>query len=304
MPQISPGEVVGRIWQVYRSQFPVLFGLGAILFAVQFVIFLLLSTSAAFPLAALFWALSVLYQGMVVKLVQDIQDGRRDHSVLELLRSVEPVFWQLLAVSLLFGLGVGIGFLFLIVPGLILMVLWAVVAPVTLLERPGIFAAFRRSRELVRGNGWNVFGVYVLVFVAVAIISILAGIASDSLGAVGRALVQWLVNSAVAPLTALSASVLYFALRGRPWQADGGGGGWEAGERARRAGLGPRHLAGRRGRGSREDLPALRGVSRLPSVEGPGTRPSQTNRRERPDRRRSRRRNFPARLRGGLTTNQ
>lgn len=244
MPQISPGGVVARIWQIYRSQFPVLFGLGAILFAIQFVVFLLLSTSAAFPLAALFWALSVLYQGMVVKLVQDIQDGRRDHSVVQLLRSVEPVFWQLLAVSLLFGLGVGVGFVFLIVPGLILMVMWAVVAPVTLLERPGIFAAFRRSRELVRGNGWNVFGVYVLVFVAVAIVSVLAGIASDSLGAVGRALVQWVVNSAVAPLTALSASVLYFALIGRPYEPVEPTGVYTAGEAGGAEGAGAHSPAG------------------------------------------------------------
>ena len=97
------------------------------------------------------------------------------------------------------------------------MVIWAVVAPVTVLERPGILAAFGRSRELVRGNGWSVFAVFLVVFVAVVAISIVAGIASNSLGSVGRALVQWGVNAAVAPLTALSASVLYFALRSDPY---------------------------------------------------------------------------------------
>ena len=30
-------------------------------------------------LTNLFWAVSILYQGMVVSLVQDVQDGRRDH---------------------------------------------------------------------------------------------------------------------------------------------------------------------------------------------------------------------------------
>jgi ABC-type multidrug transport system fused ATPase/permease subunit len=194
-----------------------LFGIAVALFAIQFVVFLVLSTAAALPLAALFWALSVLYQGMVVKLVQDVREGRRDPSVRELFRSVEPVFWQLLVVSLLFGVGVGIGFLFFIVPGLVLIVLWALVAPVTVLERPGIFAAFGRSRELVRGNGWNVFAVLLVVFVAVVVISISAGIGSNSLGSVGRALVQWVVNAAVAPLAALSASVLYFALRSQPY---------------------------------------------------------------------------------------
>lgn len=209
---ISPSAVVSRIWQIYRGQFVVLVGTAVILYAVQFVLYLLLGSAAAWALAILFIALSFLYQGMVVKLVQDVQDGRRDHSIGDLIRGVEPVFWSLVAVSILGGICIGIGFILLIIPGLILIVIWSVVAPVVVLERPGVFASFGRSRELVRGNGWNVFGVIVIVFLAVVIISAAAGIASDSLGSVGRALVQWVVNAALAPVTALSASVLYFAL--------------------------------------------------------------------------------------------
>jgi hypothetical protein len=52
------------------------------------------------------------------------------------------------------------------------------------------------------------------VFLIVAGLSIAAGLISASLGTVGRGLVQWAVNAAIAPVTALSASVLYFALRG------------------------------------------------------------------------------------------
>ena len=209
---ISPGSVISRMWEIYRGQFAVLVGTAVILYAVQFVLYLLLGSAAAWALGVLFIALVFLYEGMVVKLVQDVQDGRRDHSVGDLMRGVEPVFWPLVGASILAGIGIGIGFILLIIPGLILMVIWAVVAPVIVLERPGVFAAFGRSRELVRGNGWNVFAVIVIVFLAVAVISSAAGLASDSLGSVGRALVQWVVNSALAPVTALSASVLYFAL--------------------------------------------------------------------------------------------
>ena len=213
---ISPGSIVSRIWDIYRDQFGVLFGTALVLYALQFLVYLLLSGATGILLAILFWALIVLYQGMVVELVQDVQDGRRDHSIGDLVRSVSPVFWPLLAVSILFGIGVGIGFVLLIIPGLILIVIWSVVAPVTVLERPGVFAAFGRSRALVRGNGWNVFGVIVIVFLAVVVISVAAGLAANSLGSVGRALVQWAVNAALAPVAALSASVLYFALRGQP----------------------------------------------------------------------------------------
>jgi lipid-A-disaccharide synthase-like uncharacterized protein len=212
---ISPGSVVSRIWDIYLDQSWVLIGTALALYAVQFVVYLLLPGAAGIAVAVLFWALGVLYQGMVVTLVQDVQDGRRDHSVGDLLRSVEPVFWPLLAAAILFGLGVAIGFLLLIIPGLILIVIWSVVAPVIVLERPGVFEAFGRSRELVRGNGWNVFAVIALVFLAVVVVSIAAGLIASGLGSLGRALVQWAVNAALAPVTALSASVLYFALLGQ-----------------------------------------------------------------------------------------
>jgi len=45
------------------------------------------------------------------------------------------------AVSILAALGIGIGFVLLIVPGLVLLTLWSVVAPVAVIERPGVFSA-------------------------------------------------------------------------------------------------------------------------------------------------------------------
>ncbi len=212
MHTISPGAVVRRIWEIYRERAAVLVGTAALLFAVEFVVLLILP-GASIAIAILFWALNVLYQGMVVELVQDVEGGRSSHSVGDLLRSVEPVLLPLMGVSILFALGVAIGFVLLVIPGLILLVIWSVVAPVTVLERPGVLAAFGRSRELVRGNGWNVFAVIVLVGLAVIVISLAAGIVAGSLGSVGGALIQWAVTAAVAPISALAASVLYFTLR-------------------------------------------------------------------------------------------
>lgn len=213
MQQISPGAVLARIWEIYRRQSLVLIGTAAILFVLQLGLFLLIGGVASLAAALLFWVLSTLYQGMVVKLVQDVQDGRRDHSVGALVMSVEPVLLPLIAVSILFAVGVGIGFVLLIIPGLILLVMWSVVAPVTVVEHPGVFAAFRRSRELVLGNGWAVFGVIVVVYLAVIVISLAAENAANPLGVVGRAVVSWVVTVALAPVPALSASVLYFSLR-------------------------------------------------------------------------------------------
>lgn len=57
------------------------------------------------------------------------------------------------------------------------------------------------------------FGVIVIVFLAVAVVSIAFGIAAAGLGSAGRAVVQWAVNALLTSVSALSASVIYFALR-------------------------------------------------------------------------------------------
>ena len=155
---------------------------------------------------------TAFYTGMVVELVRDVQDGRRDSSVGELFRSVAPVVVRLAVVSLLFGLAVGLGFLLLIVPGLILMTIWAVVAPVVVIERPGMFAAFGRSRALVRGQGVPVFGVVIVVLLLSLLIGVIAVVLTSPLGLAGTAAVLWVANALVEPFTALAAAVLYFML--------------------------------------------------------------------------------------------
>ena len=71
----------------------------------------------------------------------------------------------------------------LIVPGLILITIWAVIAPSIVVEDQGVIEAFGRSRELVRGNGWNVFGAIVLAFLIVLrAVSIVLGRARRRIG--------------------------------------------------------------------------------------------------------------------------
>ncbi|HWH92415.1 MAG TPA: YciC family protein [Baekduia sp.] len=216
MPSRSPdpGAVIARALEIYREHAGVLLPAALALFAVQAVLAIALGGDLGVAVSLVSLVLGTFYQGMVVELVRDVQDGRRDSSIGQLFASVTPVLATLLAVSVLFGLGVAIGFVLLILPGLALMTIWAVTAPVVVVERTAVFRAFTRSQELVRGNGWQVFAVILVVFVGLAIISALTAILTAGLGDVGSALVSWLVTAATAPLSALTAAVLYFALRG------------------------------------------------------------------------------------------
>jgi hypothetical protein len=155
----------------------------------------------------------VLYAGVVAAVVIAVRT-QHEGSLRELLEGL-PVL-RLIAVDLLLGLVVVIGFLLLIVPGIVFITWFALVAPVVKVEHPPIRAAFRRSRELVRGHFWLVF-VFVIPIVIVA--EALSGLAQSGMvellgeGFVGDWAGAALADLLTAPLYALAVVVLYFELR-------------------------------------------------------------------------------------------
>ena len=218
---IDVGDVIGRAFAIYKENAVILIVAALIVFAVSAVAVVLLPGVLAIIALAITVILATFYQGMVVELVRDVQDGRRDHTLGELFKSVSPVALPLFVVAVLAGLGIAIGFILLIIPGLILLTIWAVVAPVVVLEKPGIGRTFGRSRELVRDNGWRVFAVIVLVFLITIVFGFVIGIIGAIFGDVGNAIGQLLANALTAPISALVAAVLYFRLREAKGEAAG-----------------------------------------------------------------------------------
>ncbi len=229
-PRLDVGGVIRRVFDIYVDQASVLMPAAAVVFVFTGIISaLLVATSAGLALVAVLISLVAitLFTGMVVELVADVQDGRRDASAGQLLQAVTPVLGQLILVGIVAGIGIVVGFILIIVPGLILITIWSVAAPVVVLERPGVFAALTRSRELVRGNGWQVFGVILVLYILVGAVSIIIEGIADSAGSGVGIVVRVIVGVLTAPLSALAASVLYFELRGRadgsvPSEADAG----------------------------------------------------------------------------------
>jgi hypothetical protein len=214
--KLAVGDTLSQVFSTYGAQAGVLLPLAFALFLVVAIVngilgnsLILLPVGFAVSIIA-----STLYQGMVVEVVSDVQDGRRDLGVGDLVNAVGPVLLPLIGAGILAGIGIGIGLLLFVIPGLILMTIWAVIAPVIVVEHSGVIDAFGRSRELVRGNGWQVFGVIVCVFLIVFIVgAILGAIAvgiSDSVGM--RILFNVVASTLTAPIGALAAAVIYFRL--------------------------------------------------------------------------------------------
>src|SRR4051812_6328639 len=211
MAEIRPGEIIGRAFRLYRDQAATLLGAALIVFAVQFLLALLLPRLLFIAGIAAF-VLSVFYGGMVVNLVRDVQDGRRDHGMGELFRSVTPVLLPLVALAIVAGIGIAVGFVLIIVPGLILLTIWSVAAPVMVIEHPGVFAALGRSRDLVRGYGWPVFGTIILAALIDLAVNIVAAIVASGLSDAGTAVVNWIAATLPAPISAPTSAALSFAL--------------------------------------------------------------------------------------------
>jgi hypothetical protein len=232
--KLDVARVFERIFEIYRDQFTLLIPAALVVFVPVAILSGLIYAGdvgilGALIVAALGTIATYWFQGMVVEAARDILDGRRDHTVGSLARSATTVIGPLLVAGILAGIAIGIGLLLLIVPGLYLLTIWAVLAPVIVIERKDAIGAFGRSRELVRGHGWQVFGVivvlFLLQFLVTAVIQALANSIADSV--VGYSLADLIVRLIVAPLSALAAAVLYFelkAIRGEPVLGTPGGG--------------------------------------------------------------------------------
>jgi len=169
-------------------------------------VILLAFANLALAVVGTYWV-----QGALVEATVDVEDGQADIPIAELFGRVAPVLGPLIGAGLLAGLGIGIGLLLFIVPGLYLMTRWALIVPAIVLEKTPAMQSFGRSSQLVTGNGWNMLGLLVIIFV-IAVIS--GAIVSGVLGSIfptflGNWIGNTIANSLVTPFQAIAITLVY-----------------------------------------------------------------------------------------------
>jgi hypothetical protein len=146
-------------------------------------------------------------------------------TVADALRAASGRFPAATGTVLLATLGIALGLLLLIVPGVWLAVRWYFGAQVAVVDRRPPTAALRGSAELVRARWWRILGYLLaggLVFgIGVGIPGAVVGLIADAIG--GGALYvacRIIVQAVGLSLTAVFATLLFFDLRARralPW---------------------------------------------------------------------------------------
>jgi hypothetical protein len=209
-------RIFNAIWDLYKDHAGILLTTALVIYlgaAIVVGVFILVSPILAIVSSILVFMASFWYQGMVIELVNRIHANQPRPTVGALFSAVGPKLGALIGAGILAGIGITIGLILLIVPGLYLLTIWAVISPVIVIEGARVTESFGRSQHLVRGNGWPVFGTVAIIgFLSAAIgqfIRILFG--GDSF--VGGMLGTLIPGILLAPVGALAAAVLYFELR-------------------------------------------------------------------------------------------
>ncbi|MGZ8766106.1 MAG: hypothetical protein ACXW2C_10495 [Acidimicrobiia bacterium] len=99
---------------------------------------------------------SVAYPALLDRLIGDERHLHREESIGHVVRTLP--YGRILGADILVTLAIVGGFVALVVPGLIIMNLFALVGPLLTSEDLGVRAAMRRSATLVRKHFWLVFG--------------------------------------------------------------------------------------------------------------------------------------------------
>jgi hypothetical protein len=210
--------VLGEGWAMYRLHARHLLTIAFVIYvvaaAVQAVLVGLLGVAGVLLAAVVGIIAAFLLQAALVKAVEDVRDGQADLSLADTLRAARPSVGRVALASILAGIAIALGFLLLIVPGLFLLTIWCLIVPVIVLEGAGVLAAFERSRELVRGYGWQVFGTLVLVWLLLILTNLVITAVLAPLPEAAQQVISGVVSGTlISPFVALVLTMGYFRLR-------------------------------------------------------------------------------------------
>lgn len=166
--------------------------------------------------------LRLVAAGAITRLVSQDYLGHRADAT-ESLRFAFARLWSLVGLTILTLLGVLVGGIAAVLPGIYLYISWSVATPALVVEGIGARRALGRSRKLVRGRWWPVLGYTIVIglvttLVPQIIVSVPAGIIASGSTAQG-VIVSGVLNAAVSlfttPFAAATIVLLYFDLRVR-----------------------------------------------------------------------------------------
>ena len=209
--------VLREAWATYKAYAAHFLLIAFVLYVIAAIIGALLTFAAGNIGAAVGSVINLFFmfllQAALVKAVQDVRDGRVDLDLRGTLSAALPYVLPVAAASILAAIGIFIGFVLIIVPGLILLTFWSLIVPCIVLGGASPLESFRQSWRTVRGFAWHVFGTYVLVFLIYIVIQIVLSLIFSVLPGSGRSFIADVVSGTLfTPFIAIVVTLIYYRL--------------------------------------------------------------------------------------------
>lgn len=154
------------------------------------------------------WALSGMLQAALVYGVAEDLNGRRARFG-DCLSTGFRFALPVIGISVLYGLAIALGFVLLIVPGVILAIRYIVAVPAEVMERAGVLGAFGRSANLTKGSRWAIFALMlVYAFLALIVEMVIGGVMAAVIFGSGAAAAAAAISSVSGSVVAAMSGIL------------------------------------------------------------------------------------------------
>jgi hypothetical protein len=135
-------------------------------------------------------------------------------SIAECLSRGLSLILPVIGVAILVGLITGVGFILLVVPGVIAAVMLWVAIPVAVVERPGVIDSLKRSADLTKGYRWSILGILIVIGIVLVVVTmILSFILLSAAGFTVYSIGVWVLQAVFGAFSATAAAVGYYFLR-------------------------------------------------------------------------------------------
>jgi zinc ribbon protein len=247
--ELGFGEIFSKTFEMYRRDFTKYFALFAVVGVIVQVVTSLAMQAFVLPtlpinptsqqlssylsalLGAIFLLIAVIIlvniifstiaEGAAIKLTSE-QITKGEASLGGSIRFTVSKLLSIWALSIIVGIVVGLGFIALIVPGIILAIMFSLALPALLIENKGVFDSISRSRQLVSHRWGKTFGTFLALGIIVIIASLIVSAITAPLGTIIGPVANGILSAFYQPLFPILMAVYYYSNIARTSQAPPG----------------------------------------------------------------------------------
>jgi hypothetical protein len=219
--ELTFDEVLKKSFHIYQSRFVDFFFLFMLIGLVDGVIDTVLKASGLVDpttslagiiiLFIVYWIFSTIANGIAVKYSNELLI-KQEAGLRESLDFTLSKTFSLLGAGIASIFLIIIGFVLLIIPGIIFIIMFSLMVPVIIIEGSSAIDSMRRSRRLVSNRWRRTFAVIIIVVILQAILSWTANTISSPLGNF-----SWIISTTatafIQPVLPIASVILYYSMR-------------------------------------------------------------------------------------------